>query len=578
MECQTSSEHGHGARPHPARPPPPTQSTSQRQNIVTFTDFKKCYHQATQSAEKGLTYDEEDRNSDAIATYTQAVESINQVLAVDCVKIPGASADEVNSAKEMQLKLTKTKLQVEYRLQALQAVPSASNGPTMADLMEMQSPPSYEEVMSADSAASVAQNGDAEMMALGDSIMAQETPGRSVVANATRVFEIPDGVQIFFITPEGYVSAPSYPSSLQVFKFLGQTVQMGATAEQQPPAFMQVNDWVYPLIPDTSPALHTSYGAYMFPDTASQAPGAAVGLILPEGLSEATKEQFETLMRSLTVMEDQSPEAASYVPPATRTQEQVSQPQKTHEIGEQEDEENRESTTARKISKAADWISWGVQKGAQKAGKLIHYGSEKVQQRIYPKGEESKVHPDVQKAAEYIRTGTHVATTVSSFVVTKLGEATAAMGRYLAPHVRKQGGKLLNKSGLVKTSSGKSKMDGVLEVAASGIQGFGTVYMSLEAAAIELARNIANETVDIVNLKYGNQAGNLTENTLYSVGNVAMTTHHIKNLGIKAVAKRAAKETGKAVINDLQDNSTSKEKSEPHASKDVSSEQKKKPM
>ena len=59
----------------------------------------------------------------------------------------------------------------------------------------------------------------------------------------------------------------------------------------------------------------------------------------------------------------------------------------------------------------------------------------------------------------------------------RLGDATAALGRYIAPQVTKRGEKLLNKSGLVKDDSAKSKMDGVIEVATSGIQG--TIKMFL---------------------------------------------------------------------------------------------------
>lgn len=37
-------------------------------------------------------------------------------------------------------------------------------------------------------------------------------------------------------------------------------------------SFLKVGDWMYPLVPGRSPALHTNYGAYLFPDTFA-APG-----------------------------------------------------------------------------------------------------------------------------------------------------------------------------------------------------------------------------------------------------------------------------------------------------------------
>ena len=51
--------------------------------------------------------------------------------------------------------------------------------------------------------------------------------------------------------------------------------------------------------------------------------------------------------------------------------------------------------------------------------------------------------------------------------------------------------------------------------------------------------------------RYGEEAGTLTENTMYTAGHVAMTAYNVDNIGVKAVAKRTAKETGKAVLHDL---------------------------
>ena len=52
--------------------------------------------------------------------------------------------------------------------------------------------------------------------------------------------------------------------------------------------------------------------------------------------------------------------------------------------------------------------------------------------------------------------------------------------------------------------------------------------------------------------RYGTDAGKLTHNALYATGNVALTTNNVRNLGVKAIAKRVAKDTGKAVVEDLQ--------------------------
>lgn len=48
--------------------------------------------------------------------------------------------------------------------------------------------------------------------------------------------------------------------------------------------------------------------------------------------------------------------------------------------------------------------------------------------------------------------------------------------------------------------------------------------------------------------RYGEEAGTLTDNTLYAVGQTAWAGHNIASLGVKGVAKRAAKDTGKALV------------------------------
>lgn len=50
--------------------------------------------------------------------------------------------------------------------------------------------------------------------------------------------------------------------------------------------------------------------------------------------------------------------------------------------------------------------------------------------------------------------------------------------------------------------------------------------------------------------RYGSDAGKFTENTLYAAGNLGVTVYNTNHLGVKAIAKRAAKDTGLAVIED----------------------------
>ena len=65
---------------------------------------------------------------------------------------------------------------------------------------------------------------------------------------------------------------------------------------------------------------------------------------------------------------------------------------------------------------AAEYISWGVEKGAEKAGVLMKMGSEKLRARLNPEENPKQVDPRVQKGIQYVRVGSHAAVKVSSFI------------------------------------------------------------------------------------------------------------------------------------------------------------------
>ena len=94
------------------------------------------------------------------------------------------------------------------------------------------------------------------------------------------------------------------------------------------------------------------------------------------------------------------------------------------------------------------------------------------------------------------------------------------------------------------------QMDDVLEVASGAVRGFGVVYTGLERAASLLATSLSHNTVQLVEHRYGADAGKVAENSLHSAGNLAMTGHNVQSLGAKGLAKRVAKDTGKQLIKD----------------------------
>lgn len=95
-------------------------------------------------------------------------------------------------------------------------------------------------------------------------------------------------------------------------------------------------------------------------------------------------------------------------------------------------------------------------------------------------------------------------------------------------------------------------MGGVLTVAAGAVEGFGTVYDGLEKSAGILGKNLSQNSVKIIQHKYGTNAGALATDTFDTVGNLINLNKNVRGLITpKGLAKRTFKGTGKAIIGDF---------------------------
>ncbi|XP_043548011.1 spartin a isoform X1 [Chiloscyllium plagiosum] len=385
-----------------------------------------------------------------------------------------------------------------------------------------------------------------EFAVIGGDAIGQSThppPLESLGIDAYELILIEQGVQIFYVTPDGQVSAPSYPGYLRVVTFSDSDA---GAAQNRPPSFLQVCDWVYPLIPSQSPVLQCHNGVYMFPDIMSQDPGVYVGVVLSSELPQSDREHFEDLLRQMTYLKVQDPEASA-------GELNLSQTVPIHRELQATDQDavlpEWSGKMARGILTGASWLSWGLVKGAEFTGKAIQKGASKLRTHIQPEDKPVKISPTVEKGLSVARQATGGAVKVSQFLVDGLCAVASTVGKELAPHVKKHGSKLIPEA-IKKDNNSKANLDGALVVAASGVQGFATVWNGLECAAKCIAKNVAAETVHTVKHKYGSAAGKATDNAVNSAINVGVTAFNIDHLGIKAVARRTAKETGNAILVD----------------------------
>ncbi|KAL6473210.1 hypothetical protein MHYP_G00193980 [Metynnis hypsauchen] len=370
---------------------------------------------------------------------------------------------------------------------------------------------------------------------------------------------LPHGVQIFFVTADGQVSAPSYPGYLRIILNNRQRHRDSSDIRdiKQPPAYLQVCDWHYPLFPD-SPVLLSNTGVFTFPDTTAAVPGSYIGVVLSSELSTTDRALFQEHLSVLTQLRVQAAD-----------DEEAGEPTGTNVINLNEKapisssndtatamdtspgkEENVLPEWSEKMSQSilagASWLSRGLVQGADFTGKAIHKGASKLREHITPEETPAEVSPRVTRGLHVAKQATGGAVKVSNFLVDGLSSVVELVGKELAPHVKKHGSKLIPES-FKKNKDACTNMGGAKVVAASSLKGLSTIWSGLETAAKTIGKSASSETVLTVKHKYGEEVGKATDTAVQSVVDVGVTAFNMDNIAVKAVLKGAGRQTSKAL-------------------------------
>lgn len=335
---------------------------------------------------------------------------------------------------------------------------------------------------------------------------------------ADELFLVPDAVQIFFVRPDGRVTTFSEPTTLRIFKF-----KEKEDAEKWVPTFIQVGGWTHPLIPGASPVLEASNGAFMFPDVyADDANGAAIGIVLADEVDQATRDQLRKLLDELTALK--------------------SNPQEP---------DQRLGTVGTVLVKGAQLVNKGLDFGAEKACNLIEYEGNRQKEKMGDAvDQDAKVNSALKYGIKGVGYATYATVKVSGFVANRVGRLTKNTADYLAKKIEKPisgavigSGEGNGGSGMTKSSS----MRHILDAARGGLIAYGTVYAGLEENAKVLGRCLKDESVEVVQHKYGGEAGEVYGEAMTAAGNGAMTYMNVASLGVKGLVKKTAKQTAKGV-------------------------------
>jgi len=505
-----------------------------------YEQFRSWHDEAYLYINQAITQEKPniDRKDVALMMYQKGLGLLDLALCVDTESYTGQTWDK---ARTMQQKMSNTRVHVESRIKIItdilapasnssksaSATTSTPSVPAASEVIDLTAsptppprpparPPTYEEAISPPPSYTLT-NGAGAMS------RSETSDSVSSSAQGEILFSMSE-VQVFHVSADGEVTTPSYPETLHVVRLDRSIDKSGADL---PPAFLEVGQWTYPLVRGRSPVMRSSYGGYMFPDLEkSDATGGAVGLLIPESVTDADREIFESLLAELTTV--------------FRTQEQV----------EKEYAEYREfsSSLASGLVSGAELVGRGMVKGAVKTSEYLFHGSEYAKQHIVPDSASKGVDPKVQaglETAKWVSTG---ACRVSGWLVSKVGSATAALGRVLAPHLEQGATRALTHFSSQSSVESSQQIAIAGEIASGTVAAVSTMFVALENSSKILAKNLANNTVMIVSHKYGPDMAAATDAAFATAGNSYQTFYNVGALGVKGIAKRAVKDTAKAAI------------------------------
>lgn len=479
---------------------------------TTYLTIKNKHDHAFKVIEEAISFEEQEKPYEAIEKYKQGIHLIDEILHIP-VECPEHPDEKWNNACEMIQKIKRTRAEVLTRINCTQSSPGFTSLP-------LDQPPSYEEAMSSTSDDSLV---DTHHITYKDLATALEElsidPNQHL--NEEIVYMHP-GVRLYFISPNGEVVSTREPQLLKISLVEGSEVNA-------PKAILQIGDWIYPLIPGVSPCYRTDYGAFILPDVYSDVPGSSVGIILP---SDADADVFDLLESILHGIITQETEQEIYNEKRRRL----------------EETEDTSAKISNKLVNGAWYISEGLIKGAHKAEELINKSTPTLINNMSHSNRRTEVPHSVSKSVKIAENATSKAVKVTGFIAEKVGQGTMKLGHYLAPHIQKQGTKLLRSGFHMSETEASEKMKSILTVAAGAVEGFTTVYRGLETSAGILGRSLKDNTVKVVEHKYGPSAAQTTEDSLNTMGNAYATYQNTRIFKPSRLVKNTAKEAGRGMV------------------------------
>uniref|UniRef100_A0AC35TRX0 Inheritance of peroxisomes protein 1 n=1 Tax=Rhabditophanes sp. KR3021 TaxID=114890 RepID=A0AC35TRX0_9BILA len=329
-------------------------------------------------------------------------------------------------------------------------------------------------------------------------------------------FFIPGDVKLFIIDGDS-TTVLADSTSLEIFKYNPPLIVKDGDEEMKAEAYIKVGSWVYPLITNKTPVLESEFNTFVVPNPIHDKPNMCVSIMLPQEIDIALKKDFVKLLKSLT------------------------------EFRVNDDATTQMTETEKK--RMSERIALCCIRNGGRAGAKIRKAANKGSKFILKKGLEKRsnstpnqvptiMNPIVKHSIFYIHKSSKAVSKATGKWLESVGNLGANLGEKLVKKCDVSPGRLAT---------------GTSNIIEGGIIGLAMVFIALAEANKTLLKNIADESIEFVNHKYGQDAATTVHKGVYCLGHAGISAIHIIELRPISVVRRMGMSAGMKVVNEFSD-------------------------
>jgi len=196
-----------------------------------------------------------------------------------------------------------------------------------------------------------------------------------------------------------------------------------------------------------------------------------------------------------------------------------------------------------------------IDKGTAKTKKGIKIATRKAKEKIPKKPEATKVSEDTKEKVQKAKMASVVAVNVSAAMIKGAMEAANQMSETLAPTLNEY----LQKKGLKSDKPAGPKTEATINVGKQSVKAALELYIAMKDASIALMAASLDAGAEIIEHRYGEEAGALARDAKDTVDNAMNVSQNLGGLGVKATAKKVMVQT---VLKSVDDDGEEKETAE----------------